>query len=184
MLEKNYGATHLRRYLSFLRESYEVPRSRAAMPLLRANNAFLGYRKSPVALHALSRYIGRENVNGAIRSMFAQHRSDTSSLPTTLDLYRELRAATPNSLHYLLRDLFETNTYWHLKTEQATAVPTAGGAWQVKLHVQARKVVVDAAGAEHEVPMNGWVEIGVIAPYLLLMDLGLGDNVEEVVIKN
>jgi ABC-type transport system involved in multi-copper enzyme maturation permease subunit len=164
VLEQTYGYGHLRRYLSFLRQSYEVPRSRAMAPLLRSDNAFLGYRKGPLALHALSKYIGREKVNGAVRRLIAAHDSEAAPLATTLDLYRELRAATPDSLHYLLRDLFETNTYWELKTEQATAARTAAGAWLVTLQVQARKVVVDPAGAEHAQPLNDWVEIGVIAP--------------------
>ncbi|WP_165963551.1 ABC transporter permease/M1 family aminopeptidase [Hymenobacter radiodurans] len=164
VLEKAYGYGHLRRYLSFLRQSYEVPRSRAMAPLLRANNAFLGYRKGPLALYALSQYIGQEQVNGALRRVLAKPDSATSTLTTTLDLYRELRAATPDSLHYLLRDLFETNTYWDLETRQATAKRTAAGTWQVTLDVRARKLVVDSVGAEHEMPLNDWVEIGVIAP--------------------
>ncbi len=32
------------------------------------------------------------------------------------------------------------------------------------LDVRARKVVVDSAGVETELPMNDWVEIGVFAP--------------------
>ncbi|OON66013.1 ABC transporter permease [Hymenobacter sp. CRA2] len=164
VLEQGYGYGHLRRYLSFLRQSYEVPRSRAMAPLLRSDNAFLGYRKGPLALYALSKYIGRDKVNAAVRRMIAEHDAPTAPLATTLDLYRELRAATPDSLHYLLRDLFETNTYWELKTEQAVAQQTAASRWQVTLDVQARKLVVDSAGAEREVPMNDWVEIGVLAP--------------------
>ncbi|MCR5889999.1 ABC transporter permease [Hymenobacter sp. J193] len=164
VLENAYGYGHLRRYLSFLRQSYEVPRSRAMAPLLRSDNAFLGYRKGPLALYALGRYIGQDKVNVAIRQMIARHEAEAAPLATTLDLYRELRAATPDSLHCLLRDLFETNTYWKLKTEQATTRQTAAGTWQVTLQVQARKVVVDSTGTEQQRPMNDWVEVGVIAP--------------------
>ena len=70
-------------------------------------------------------------------------RSGAPPLPTSLDLYRELQAVTPDSLRYLLHDLFEANTFWELETERATAKQTAAGAWQVTLDVQARKVVVD-----------------------------------------
>jgi hypothetical protein len=172
VLEKNYGYGHLRRYLSFLRESYEVPRSRAANSLLRANNAFLGYRKGPLALYALSKYIGKEKVNTALRQLTQKHGSRKPPLPTTLDLYREIQVVTPDSLDYLLRDLFETNTYWELETKQATAAQTKAGSWQVTLHVQAHKVVIDSAGAKRELPMNDWVEIGVIAPHAKDEDVG------------
>jgi hypothetical protein len=170
LLEKTYGHDHLERYLSqVLWAAYERPRTRAAVPLLRADNAFLGYRKGARAMYALSRYIGEERVNGALRRLFEKHGSGAPPLTTTLDLYRELQAVTPDSLHSLLHDLFEANTFWELKTEQATAVQTEAGTWQVTLDVRARKVVVDEAGNETEVPMDDWVEMGVFGdgePYL------------------
>ena len=86
-----------------------------------------------------------------------------------MDLYRELQAVTPDQFQYLLRDLFEMNTFWELETERATAQRTEAGAWQVTLDVRARKVVVDEAGVETEVPMDDWLEVGVFhegEPYL------------------
>lgn len=47
--------------------------------------------------------------------------------------------------------------------ETVTAQPAAAGSWQVTLSVQARKVVVDSAGAETEVSMDDLVELGVFA---------------------
>jgi hypothetical protein len=61
----------------------------------------------------------------------------------------------------VLHNLFEANTFWELETERATAEQTAAGTWQVALDVQARKVAVDRAGVETEVPMDDWVQIGV-----------------------
>ena len=164
VLEETYGYEHLRRYLSQLRASYEVPRTRAAAPLLRAVDPFLTYRKGPLALYALSRYIGEDPVNEALRRLLEEHGSGTPPLPTSLDLYRELQAVTPDSLRYLLYDLFEANTFWELETERATAEQTEAGPWQVTLDVRTRKVVVDSAGVETPVPIDDWVELGVFAP--------------------
>ena len=55
------------------------------------------------------------------------------------------------------------NTFWELETERAAAEQTEAGTWQVTLDVRARKVVVDTAGVETELPMDDWVEIGVFA---------------------
>jgi hypothetical protein len=110
----------------------------------------------------VSEYIGEDQVNRALRRLIEAHRS--GSLLTTLDLYRELQAVTPHELQYLLHDLFEANTVWELETQQAAAEQTAAGTWQLTLDVRARKLVVDAAGAETEVPMNDLIEIGVFAP--------------------
>jgi ABC-type transport system involved in multi-copper enzyme maturation permease subunit len=164
VVKKTYGQEHLRRYLGQLRTRYEVPSTRGAVPLLRANDPFHAYYKGPFAMYAVSEYIGEERVNEALRRLLEKHPSAAPPLPTSLDLYRELQAVTPESLHYLLHDLFEANTYWELETERATAEQTGAGSWQVTLDVQARKVVVDEAGVETEVAMDDWVEIGVFAP--------------------
>ena len=106
-------------------------------------------------------YIGKERIDAALRSLFEKHRSGTPPLPTSLDLYRELQAVTPEQFQYLLQDLFERNTFWELQTERATGLQTEGGTWQVTLAVRARKVVVDESGVETEVPMDDWLEVGV-----------------------
>ena len=83
-------------------------------------------------------------MNAALRRLLEKHRPDEAPLATTLDLYRELQAVTPDSLQYLLHDLFEVNTFWELETERVTAEQTAAGTWQVTLDVRARKVVATA----------------------------------------
>jgi aminopeptidase N len=164
VVEDTYGPEHLRRLMRQLRVEYQVPRTRAAVPLLRANDSFLAYRKGPFAMYALSRYMGEEPVNGALRRMLEAHRSGAPPLLTSLDLYRELQTVTPDSLQYLLHDLFEANTFWELETERAAAEQTEAGTWRVTLDIRARKVVVDTTGVETEVPMEDLVEIGVFAP--------------------
>ena len=163
VVEKMLGYPHLLNYLSQMRKEYEVPRSRAAPPLVRANDAFQNYRKGPFALFALRNYLGKDRVNDALRRLLHDH-PPVAPLPTTLDFYRELRAVTPDSLHYLVHDLFAANTFWQLRTEQVTARPTAEGGWQVRLAIEARKMTVDSVGIETKVPMNDWIEVGVYAP--------------------
>ncbi|KAA9327700.1 M1 family metallopeptidase [Hymenobacter busanensis] len=163
-IEAARGHEELERLRHFMRQPYPYAPIRRGEPLLRGLDPYLSYRRGPFALYTMSQYIGVPRVNGALRRLLEKHRSPGAPLATTLDLYRELQAATPDSLHYLLRDLFEVNTYWELKTKQATAQQTPAGSWQVTLQVQARKLVADSAGTEREVPMNDWVEVGVFAP--------------------
>jgi ABC-2 type transport system permease protein len=165
VMDEGYGSEQQRRLVNFMQETYETPRTRAAVPLLRVSSDwFLAYRKGPLALYALSKYIGKERINLALRRFFEKHGSGMSPLPTSLDLYRELQAITPDSHQYLLHDLLAANTFWELETEEAKAQQTVSGDWQVTVKVQARKVVVDSAGVESILPMDDWVEIGVFAP--------------------
>jgi hypothetical protein len=174
VLEETYGNEQLQRYLTAIRKTYEIPRTKSAVPLLRANDQYLGYRKGPFALYALSKYTSKEKVNGALKQLLAKHGSGKPPLPTTLDLYRELKAITPDTLQYLLHDLFEVNTYWDLKTDKVTAQQAKAGNWQVTLEVQARKDVTDETGIETHVPMNEWIEIGVFAAP------GKGEGIDKV----
>lgn len=112
---------------------------RRGEPLLRGLDPYMSYRKGPFALYTMSEYIGEERVNGALRRLLQKHRQNGAPLATTLDLYRELKAVAPDSLQYLLHDLFEVNTYWALETKAATAKQTKEGKWQVTLTVQARR---------------------------------------------
>jgi aminopeptidase N len=164
VVEETFGQEHLQQLLAVMQTAYETPRTRADVPLLRARNEYHNYRKGPFALYALSQYTGREGVNTALRHLLRKHRAKTTALPTSLDLYQELQGVTPDSLHYLLHDLFEANTFWELEAEQVTARHTKADKWEVTLEVQARKVVVDSMGVETLIPLDDWIEIGVYAP--------------------
>jgi len=163
VMEDKYGPDHLRRLLDFLREENETPRTRAALPLLQANDWYQNYRKGPLALYALSQYVGRDRVNAALRNLLANHRPETLPRPTSLDLYRELKTVTPDSCQDLLDDLFKANTFWELQTETATVKNIKRDEWEVTLNLLANKFVVDSAGNEKKQPMTDWVEIGVFA---------------------
>lgn len=161
VVEDTLGPAQSEAYLDMMRREYEVPRSRASPPLLRAADQFLNYRKGPLALHALSRYVGRDKLNLALRRLLESHRPGATPRATTLDLYRELQAVTPNAYQGVLHDLFAANTYWELAVTDAHSRRTSDGRWQVTMDVRARKLVVDDTGAEHDRPLDEWIEIGV-----------------------
>jgi len=163
VVEHDRGPEELRRLLHFMRQPFPYPPIRRGEPLLQGLDPYLAYRRGPFALYALSEYIGEERVNSALRRLVEAHKPGAAPLATMLDLYRELRAVTPKPFQYLLRDLFEVNTFWELATERATATQTEDGSWQVTLDVRARKVVLDEAGVEAEAPMDELVPIGVFA---------------------
>ncbi len=164
VVEHTKGRRHLQHLLNFMHQPHPYPAIRRGEPLLRGLDPYLSYRRGPFALFALSEYIGERQVNRALRILLEKHRQKGAPLATTLDLYRELQAVTPDSLHYLLHDLFEVNTYWALETKQATMKQTPSGTWEVAVDVEARKLVHDSTGVEMEVPMHDWIEVGVFPP--------------------
>jgi ABC-2 type transport system permease protein len=159
VVEDTYGA-QVHRQLRFMRLPYPYRPIRRGEPLLRGVDPYMAYRRGPFALRAVEKYVGGDEVNTALRRVLEKHRAPDAPLATMLDLYRELRAVTPDSTLPLLRDLFEANTFWELKTERVTAEKTAEGTWRVTIPVQAHKIVVDERGEETEVRLDEWVEIG------------------------
>jgi hypothetical protein len=134
------------------------------VPVLEVEDQpYIAYRRGAIALYALRELIGEEAVNGALRRYFERYQGAGPPYPTSLDLYAELRAVTPDSLDGLLEDLLETVTLWDVRAERATAEPTGTGEYRVTLTVGAKKVRADSVGNETEVPMDEWVEIGVFA---------------------
>lgn len=161
VVKASLGVDEFRRLMAVMRQPNPYPKIRHGEPLLRALDPYLSYRKGPFSMYALSEYVGLNAVNGAVRRQIEKHDAPNAPLATTLDLYRELQGVTPDSLKFLLHDLFEVNTYWNFVAKAVHADSTANGQWQVTLNVTARKTMTDSAGVETVLPMNEWVEIGV-----------------------
>jgi len=131
----------LRQLMRNMRQPNPWPRIRRGLPLLRADDPYAIYRRGPFAMMALSEYVGETQVNTALWRMIEASRprgDEPPPLMTTLDLVRELKAVTPDSLHSLVHDLFEVNTLWELDTRKAVAEQTEAGTWRVTLDVDAR----------------------------------------------
>ncbi|HXV86102.1 MAG TPA: M1 family aminopeptidase [Gemmatimonadales bacterium] len=167
LTEHTYGPEAARRVYDFQLDRYL--RRRAEMgrdaPLLEVEDQpWIFYGKGAVALYLLRDHIGVEPVHTALRRYFEKHREGKPPFPTSLDLYTELRTVTPDSVQYLLTDLFETITLWDVRAERARVEPSGQGEYQVTIEVVAKKVRADSVGRETEVSMDDLIEIGVFAP--------------------
>jgi hypothetical protein len=165
--EKTFGLEAARQVYDFQMDRYLGRRSAFStdVPLIEAeDHPHIFYGKGAVALYTMREHIGDEAVNGTLRRFLEKHRAAGPPYPTSADLVAELRAVTPDSLRYLLTDLFETVTLWEVKTERSFVERTEAGEYAVTLDVVAKKVRADSVGNETEVPMDDYVEIGVFAP--------------------
>jgi ABC-2 type transport system permease protein len=165
--EKTFGPEVARRVYAFQMEHYFTGRAARAneVPLLEIDDqAYIMYRKGVLAMYLMRDYIGDEAVNTALRRFLDKHRAGGPPYPTALDVTAELRAVTPDSLQYLITDLFETVTLWDVSTKRVIVERMGTGEYAVTLDVVAKKIRADRVGSETEVPMDDLVEIGVFAP--------------------
>jgi hypothetical protein len=165
VVEKQYGRHAMERYLREELDWYLRGRGtedKRELPLMKVEGqGYIRYGKGGLVLYALRDYIGEEAMNRALARFVAKHAFETAPYATTRDLMAEFRAETPDSLQYLLTDLFETITLWDLKADSATATRRPDGKWTVRVGVAAKKLRADTTGAEKEIPMADWVTIGV-----------------------
>ncbi|HET7622200.1 MAG TPA: M1 family aminopeptidase [Gemmatimonadaceae bacterium] len=167
VVEKTYGLEAARRVYDFQMDRYLRGRASFSreVPLLDVEDQpYIAYRKGAIAMYTLRLALGEERVNTALRRHLERYRDAGPPYPTSRDLYAELRAVTPDSLRYLLADLFETVTLWDVRTEHAEVERTGSGEYLVTLDVVAKKARADSVGGMTEVPMNDLVEIGVFGP--------------------
>lgn len=165
--EKVLGPAEARRVYDYQMNRYLQKRGETGKdaPLLEVDDhPHVAYGKGAVAMYTLREHIGAEAVNGALRRFLEKYRGSGPPYATSLDLYAELRAATPPSLHSLLTDLFETITLWDVKTQSAAARRLPDGKYEVTLEVTAQKLRANGIGVETATPMNDFVEVGVFAP--------------------
>jgi ABC-2 type transport system permease protein len=168
VMERALGPEQVRRFYDYEMDRYLQGRrvfTNREVPLLQVQNqSYLYYHKGAVAMYTLREHIGEQAVNTALRRYLEKNRAGMPPYPTSLELYAELRAVTPDSLRPLLRDLFEEITLWDVRTEAARVQPAGNGAFRVTLDVVASKARADSIGGETVAPMDDLVEIGVYAP--------------------
>ncbi len=163
VFQETFGKEKLGSLLRVMRQEYLTPRSAADVPLLRSTDKFNTYRKGSFAMYTLKEYVGEKKVNTALKNLLEKFNSPEPPLPVSLDLYSELQTVTPDSLQYLLRDLFERNTFWELEAKNARVEAFGKGIWNVNFDLITRKVAIDENGVETAIPMNDYIDIGIYA---------------------
>ncbi|HUL94757.1 MAG TPA: M1 family aminopeptidase [Usitatibacter sp.] len=166
VMKHKYGDAKMKRFLRYELDNYL--RSRGAerqreLPLYRnENQPYIHYRKGSLAMYEFQDAIGEENVNRALASFLKKVAFQEPPYTTSRELLAEFRAVTPPDYQYLITDLFETITLFENRAVEASAKDAGNGMWDVTLKVSAKKLRADETGVQNEVPMDDWVDIGVL----------------------
>jgi ABC-2 type transport system permease protein len=164
VMKKLRGEDQTRRFLQFELDRYLQGRAweKEEPPLARVlGQDHISYRKGAMVMHLLTRRIGEDGVNRALRNMLARYKFKGAPYPRTLDLIAAFRAEakTPED-QALITDVFERVTLYDLKVTEPTAVRRADGKWDVTVPIEAKKVYADGKGAETDTPLAERIEVG------------------------
>jgi aminopeptidase N len=168
VMEKEYGPDTIRKFMEYEMDNYLRSRGTERLkerPLMRveASQGYIHYRKGSVVMYYLRQMIGQDAINAALRQVIAQYRYAPPPYPTSWALVNALKAQTPPQYQYLLNDLFEDITLFSNRCLTATAKKRADGKYDVTITVETHKYKANEKGAENEVPIDDWIEIGALA---------------------
>jgi ABC-2 type transport system permease protein len=186
VLEKEYGVSQMRRFLKDALDSYLTGRTgevREEMPLIyNENQQYIHYNKGSLVFYSLSDFIGEDALNATLSDYIDDVAFQEPPYTISLDLVEYLRAATPDSLQYVINDMFETITLYDNRVEKATYTEVDSTAYNVNMTLQAAKyragetgeriykneagdsLSVDVEGRRKPVeslPLSDWIEVGV-----------------------
>jgi ABC-2 type transport system permease protein len=154
------------RYLKYELDSYLAGRAteqKQEQPLyLVEKQNYIHYNKASLVFYALQDYIGEDQINTAFRN-FNREWAFRETYPTSVDLLSHLRQVTPDSLQYLIHDMFETITLFENKTREAVYVEKPSIGYEITLQVSCEKIRADSVGVETTISPQDWIDIGVYA---------------------
>ncbi|TFG89408.1 MAG: hypothetical protein E4H17_00755, partial [Gemmatimonadales bacterium] len=184
VMEKRYGREAAQKFLRRELDGYLRGRGnerKKEVPLLYVENQpYIHYQKGSLVFYALRDYIGEEQMNRALRAFIGKWALQGPPYPTGRDLLAEFERVTPDSLKYVLTDLFEEITFYENKTDSARATKRPDGRWDVHLVFNSRKLKGDSLGNTREVPMADYVDVGIFGERVAGQKLGAPLLVEKV----
>ena len=167
LTEKKFGKKIGRDYrkremVSYLRRRKKDTEGEKPLFESSVRQSYLGYKKSTVAMYALQDYIGEDSVGKALGRIVEKYgfRLDTFALAS--DLIDEFYKVTPDSLKYLVDDLFLNITLYENKINEASYKEMKDGQYIVNLDVETIKYYADSVGNQDEALLNDYIYVALL----------------------
>jgi ABC-2 type transport system permease protein len=167
VMERKYGETKLRKFLTFELDRYL--RGRASerieeMPLMRSENQqYLHYRKGSVVMMSLKNKMGEQRINQALQRLLSKFKFINNPYPTTLDLLAELNVGASTEEKAYIHNLFAQITLYDLRAEEVTSQTLENGKHKLTFKVSAKQMSADGDGVETEQEFDEQVEIAMFS---------------------
>lgn len=167
VMEHEYGRDQMRKFLRYEMDRYLRGRGRETereLPLHTCEGqGYIHYNKGSVQMYHLKELIGEDRVNAALRTFLEKFRYKNPPYPNSMDALDQFYAQTPDSLDYIVKDLFEEITLFENRCREASAKDLGNGKWEVTIKVEFAKIKSDEMGKQSFVDINDFVEIGAFA---------------------
>lgn len=166
VMEKEYGKDKMKKFLKYEMDDYLNGRSgelEGENPLMKTENQqYIHYNKASVVMYYLKEMIGEHHVNQALKNLITEYGYKNPPYPTANAAVNEFRKVTPDSLQYLIPDLFEKITLFNNRMLEAK-YKKVGNEYIVTLKTVSEKFRSDPMGKETAIPVADYIDIGIFA---------------------
>lgn len=187
VLEHQYGKLKTKKFLEKALDIYlkkrgaETEFEKALMYNTGLSKSYIPYQKGSIVLYAMSEYIGEEKLNGALKKYFDKVKFQSPPYTTSSEMVDFIREVTPDSLRYLIKDMFETVTFYDNRILNVTTIQMPDGKYKTEIEFEVSKYRINESGnkiyednpggtitytTEHgsqtsSLPLKDYIEIGV-----------------------
>ena len=184
VLEKEYGKFQMRKFLKDALDGYLSGRTsewKEENPLMyNENQQYIHYNKGSLVMYAMSDYLGEKKFNNILKTFVSQVKFQEAPYTNSIEFVNLLKQNTPDSLQYLIADMYENITLYDNKVEDVKVKDLKNGKYQVditfnvskyrttpkgeQLYKDAQgKTLTQKVGKEtiKSYPLHDYVEVGV-----------------------
>lgn len=166
VMEKEYGKEKMQKFLEYEMDGYLRGRStefQAERPLMKSEHqGYIHYQKASVILYYLKEMIGEQKVNEALKGLIDTFGYKEPPYPSSIAAIDAFRNVTPDSLQYLIKDLFENITLFSNRVLDPT-YKKDGDQYIVTFKTSSEKFYSDSLGNETVTPISDYIDIAVFA---------------------
>lgn len=164
VMEKEYGREKMKKFMEYEMDNYLNGRSsefEAERPLMYTENqGYIHYNKASVVMYCLKEMIGEAQVNAALKSLIDTFAYKKPPYPVSTFAVKAFRKVTPDSLQYLIDDMFENITLYSNRISEATCTKS-GENYLVTLKTKSEKFRADSLGNESPVVLNDYIDVAI-----------------------
>lgn len=165
VMEKEYGRQAMKKFLRYEMDDYLQGRStetKKEVPLMLCENqGYIHYNKGSVIMYSLRDYLGEDVLNGAVKAYLQKTKFQEPPYTNSIEFVNYLRAATPDSLKYIIKDMFETITIYENYIKDLSYTQMSDGRYKVKLTLGSVKFRSDSVGRNARVPVADYIDAGI-----------------------
>jgi len=188
VLEHENGKDKMRKFLKEALDGYLMQRtfeSKREKPLMyNDGQGYIHYQKGSLVFYALSDYIGEKKLNAALKKYVEKVKFQEPPYTTSIEMVDYIREVTPDSLQYVIKDMFETITLYKNRIVDAKTTELDNGKYQVDIEFEVSKYRNDEKGKKYygeklgdtltyktdkmkkpilSIPLEDYIDIGVFA---------------------